>query len=286
MPGARSDSLDQGSAGFLATTPAEVIKPWASLWRLRPLRLAALARWLQDHGRRERALQLVREFFPAELDHLQAPDLDWIDILTAFLALVEQAGWFGYDRDSVELAWQAFMEDPELNEEAMAVFLVQVPVELYGLSGPELLADRYLPLSLLKHLLDETTPFTASAVRLLHRKLNLEKSVVTDWSDAARQAAWQRLADIEARPERYPEPVRRLPALAHWACGNTGNRLLDRSGSCLTEADFFTWQDVPALRRDWLAAEPLLQLRDRLAPPGPHPSDQISQLSTERNISR
>ena len=58
---------------------------------------------------------------------------------------------------------------------------------------------------------------------------------------ADRAGVWERLRAIEADPGRYPEPVRWLPELARYACGRTGNPILDCELDPGGQGPWFSW---------------------------------------------
>jgi hypothetical protein len=70
------------------------------------------------------------------------------------------------------------------------------------------------------------------------------------------------LLAIETDPGCYPEPVRWLPELVRWACGKTGNFILDRPAS--PPYLHLGWDQLLEVKTAWLRARPLLAQRDRL----------------------
>jgi hypothetical protein len=87
---------------------------------------------------------------------------------------------------------------------------------------------------------------------------------LSDWTEADRETAWERLRAIEADPGRYPEPVRWLPELARWACGRTGNFILDQSFD-LNRGPWLSWQnDLEQVRTAWRRARPVIDQFHRL----------------------
>ena len=78
-------------------------------------------------------------------------------------------------------------------------------------------------------------------------------------SETDREAAWARLHRIEADPGRYPQPVRWLPELARYACGRTGNPILDCELDPGGQGPWFSWAaDLEQVRAAWRRAQPVL----------------------------
>ncbi|MBN1992736.1 MAG: hypothetical protein JW953_08510 [Anaerolineae bacterium] len=83
-----------GAAGVLSTT-APRLKPWALLWRLQPVKVAAVRRHLLDHHRLNLGLGLIRQHFPDELKvYGDVTQVGWWESLAHLANLVEQAEWF------------------------------------------------------------------------------------------------------------------------------------------------------------------------------------------------
>ncbi len=89
--------------------------------------------------------------------------------------------------------------------------------------------------------------------------------------------AWDRLKAIEQDPARYPKLLRPLPRLAHWACGKSGNPILDlpppgwgpdreQERRILQPHPFhFTWRrDIGQLRQFWQSAKPTIKALEQL----------------------
>ena len=102
-----------------------------------------------------------------------------------------------------------------------------------------------------------------------------------DWTETDREAAWARLHQIEADPGRYPEPVRWLPELARYACGRTGNPILDCELDPGGQGPWFSWAaDLEQVRAAWRRAQPVLTQFRNLITWGEADSSRLTLLAT------
>lgn len=263
------------------------LKPRAQARRARPLELAAVAVILRQ--RRYRlllALRLLGEHFPEALAEIKGRDVSgpgWWGVLGYFIGLANKAGWFDVDWKLVEQAWFWWGRKPDLDRGSLlATFLHHLPIRLHGFHKR---IFNYPPMRLMQALL-AGPPIEVTTAR--ERAVGLA-DLFENWTGADRQAAWDRLSLAAGGPD-LPEPLRRLPELARWACHQTGNPILDRTFDPHSPESWFTWaDDLPAVRRYWRQARPLIEELDRLMDwyerdPNRHLA-MIAEILTEKNYS-
>lgn len=232
-----------------------VLRPWRVLARFRPVTVRAAARRLREFYRLGQALGLVRRHQPALLSD-ELAGLPWYQVLALFLEAVERANWFEIDVEVVDEAWQVWQYDPDDEGDRLARYLVYIPLRLYGLGD---VSDEPV-LELLRWL------FSSRLSRLSHEvvvQADLHE-FVEGWDRAARERAWGWLVRIEEDPGRYPEPARWLPELVRWACGRTGNYILDTCPGRGLNPPVFNWDSVDEVRVAWRRARPVLEQYERL----------------------
>lgn len=236
-----------------------LLKPGAFLARRRPVGLTALGRRLRAAHRTGLALQLLAEFFPEQVTgrYRNLAGQSWWQLLHHLVSLVEGERWFEIDWESLNLAWAAWEEEPAEAGRQLALWLQYVPVRLHGFSPGDSLFE-YPPLELMRALFDPELTTVSSNV-LIEAELwdNL-----AGWGAADRARAWERLNELEADPGLYPEPARWLPELVRWACGRTGNFLLDRFSR--HPGLWLSWRDAPEIRIAYRRAQPALAQLTRL----------------------
>jgi hypothetical protein len=234
------------------------LKPRAQAERARPLKLAAVALTLgQRRYRPLLALRLLGEHFPGALAELKDRDVSgpgWWGVLGYCIGLAGKAGWFDVDWKLVEDAWFWWGLKPDRDRGSLlATFLHHLPLRLHGFHKR---IFGYPPMRLLQALLTGP-PIEVTTPR--ERAIELA-DLFENWTEADRQAAWGRLVLA-----RLPEPLRRLPELARWACHRTGNPILDRTFDPESSESWFTWAgDLPAVRRYFRQARPLIEELERL----------------------
>lgn len=248
----------------------EQLRPWAALQRLWPIRLTAVNAQLQNCRRAIAGLHLLETLFPQSLDEYgDLAPMNWWDILVDLGQQVEAAGWFPIEWDILDEAWAAWLEHPGGNGDYLATFLHDIPLKLYGFNRepagiqlfqaePGLFVEFFPPMELLWGLLNDGAAEISSELFIaaeLHNRLDR-------WDKAAREAAWERLHTIEVNPAAYPESVCWLPALARWACGRSGNPMLDWSYSAYYgQSDSrLSWAtDLERAKTAWDEAKPLVE---------------------------
>lgn len=257
------------------------LRPWALLRRLRPVKISTLAGHLREWRRAIVGLDLLQQHFPDTLrayDAVQEPK--WWEIMAHLLNQVEELDWFQVDWDLLNMAWAWWMEGEEDNEadegNALAAFLIFIPVKLYGFTPGDLLHSTR-PVELLHALLSPNVQAVNSSLLLALEIYDHHFEEI--WGPAERDQAWARLRAVEENPGQYPEPVRWLPELARWVGRTTHNIILDlAAGStqvdALDRADptptpwpplRFTWaNDLEQVRAAWRRAKPVIQQLERL----------------------
>jgi hypothetical protein len=253
----------------MTTHPTRLLRPDALLQRLRPVTVATTARELRDATRLYHALALLRTHFPAELEtefsRAALQPLEWHRALGAVCALVEQHGWLPINWAALNEAWALWMQsagDDDERGDHLAAYIYYIPVEMYGFSDHEKIFE-FPPMELLRALLDKNVEVVSSDLLVA---AELYDALEHDWGERQRQAAWQRLEQIERDPGRYASDAARfLPELARWACGNTGNPLLDHHFDPYNAGPWYTWaEELPRVRRWWQRARPVVDMFHRL----------------------
>ena len=275
MLSSQTGALAPHPPGLLAQ-PSVQLRPGVLLRRLRPVQLAAVVRQGQQYRRTVQGLKLLQQYFPAELAGYQdLASVGWWEILAVLANLVGESGWFEVDWDSLNLAWASWMEAADDEGDYLALFLEYLPVRLYGFSPEEL--TEFPAMELFRVLLDERA-VEASPNLLIAAELY---DGLSDWGDRDRTGAWERLRAIEADPGRYPEPVRWLPELARYACGRTGNPILDCELDPGGQGPWFSWAaDLEQVRAAWRRAQSVLAQFRNLITWGEADSSRLTLLDT------
>ena len=264
MSGSEPHAGTEPAARLLSARP---LRPAVVLARYRPLRLSTLARRLTGQSRLARALARLRQFFPEALaEYGPVSELLWYAVLADLLYRIEAEDWFALDWDRLNQAWAQELEaagDPRFDR--LALHLDYVPLRLFGVSTGEISRARCpVTLELLRAMLIESEVPVITAELAFHGDLYRRLS---SWRSPERQAAWQRLALIEADPGLYPGLIAHLPELARWACGLSGNPLLDRTIEPDRPGTWVSWDDQAALDRfkaAWPQAKSRLVWGDQL----------------------
>lgn len=251
-----------------------LLRPWAFLRRLRPVKVSTLAGRLREWRRSIAGLELLWQHFPDTLrayDALTEPK--WWEILAHLLNQVEESDWFEVDWNLLNIAWAWWMESDVDSEtdggNALAAFLLYLPVKLYGFSQSDLLHST-LPVELLHALLSPQVQAVTSSLLLALEIYDQHFEEV--WGAAERARAWEILGAVEQNPGRYPEPVRWLPELARWVGHTTHNPILDLAAGTghPDTADAwppsrFTWaNDLAEVQSAWRRARPVIYQLERL----------------------
>lgn len=256
-------------AGSLANclTEQELPNPWTLLKFARSPRLGALTRKLREYARTSQVLLLFSKHFPWALkEYKTISQPAWWEMLAHLLNLAETADWFQISWGDFRCGMAVWEEESDDNGNYLANFLEYIPVVSYGFT-PESISN-YPPMEMMFILLSNSDQvFSAPRLSSVFAQYRLED----EWGPLERQQAWERLQAIENEPEQYPEPLRWLPGLARWACGNSGNPILDAPPLEWDEDDSnetqspqqrplrFIWDDAERLRKVWGWARPIVE---------------------------
>ncbi len=239
------------------------------LKRLQPAKAASTGRFLRDYQRTCQGLNLIKKHFPSELVeyYTGSSNIFWCDVLNHFLNLVQRAGWFDIDFETMQFAYSYWMDSGEdTKSELVAIFLEHVPITLMGFEDQDSVLE-YPPMELLQALL---------SCFHVHRIDMLSENVLEDaclywledepWTLEDQTRAWSLLHAIEADSDRYPEPVQHLPNLARWACCHPmQNVILDRHFELFEDGPFFRWDEhLEELKLAWRQAKPTVDALARL----------------------
>jgi hypothetical protein len=267
MSGPATGTASPGAPGVLeiAVQPPVhsplTLNPQALLQRLRPLRLSAIARFLNEYDRYNLGHRLVDSLFPGRMQTWTGAN--WREVLHYLVCLVEEFDWFAVDWAALNEAYHYWLEmyDEDEADGPLASFLHYIPVKLYGFT-PEDFYDSENRVYELFWLLLKPDVTPAGAEVLIEAELY---DLLAEWTDQDRAAVWQRLEGIEADPGQYPEPVQALPPVARWVCGRSGNFILDQYFDPDRDGPWFSWEeDVDRVRDAWQRAKPVLAYGYRL----------------------
>lgn len=227
-----------------------LLRPWRVLARFRPVTIRAASGRLREFYRLGQAAGLVAGHLPHLLSD-ELAGLAWYQVLAFFLEEVEKAGWFEIDMEAVDYAWRLWQFDEDDDGDHLAHFLAYIPVRLYGVNDEA--ADESPVLELMRFLFGGPRPLNEAVISRagLH-------DLIEGWDRAAAARAWGWLERIEADPGQYPEPARWLPEFVRWACGRTGNYILDSWRGALFSVSPFTWEMAGEVRVAWRRAWPVL----------------------------
>jgi hypothetical protein len=282
MSGPATGTASPGSPGVLeiAAFPPHPhpLKPQALLQRLRPLRLAVLARVLHEYERYSLSRRLVESLFPGRMQNWASTR--WWEVLHYLVCLVEEFEWFEIAWDVLNDAYRLWMEtyDEEGADEYLAAYLHYIPVQLFGFNAED--SFSYPPENwvyelfwvLLKPKVTPTCPDVLIEAELY--------DMIEAWTDRDRAMVWQRLEAIAADPGQYPEPLRALPVVARWVCGCTGNILLDQCFQPYQDRPRFSWdEDLERVRQAYQCARPVLDYGHRLEQWYQNDSSNLSKLA-------
>src|SRR5512137_2760662 len=255
MSGPDPHTVDPRAPGLL------MLKPWALPARLRPATLqAAAVRRTQSYHRLARALRLVETHFPGQTAayHDLAGVAGWWVVLAGLLNRVEAEDWFEVNWPALNQAWNYLQAKSQSDHgDRLATYLDYMPVRLYGF-GPARSIHDFPPLELLRVLLHQDPEAVRTDLEAVI-KLDLDHWTVED-----RAAAWDRLYAIDTDPGRYPEPARWLPELARWACGATGNVILDQPFDPQRQGPWYAWDLATSFQIAWRRARPVIRQSERL----------------------
>lgn len=238
-------------------------------------RLAGASR---DAGRACKAIALLRQHFPDHLPRLNGPLRleEWPVIMTVFLEAVETAGWFEVNWLVLSEAHQFMLSDNSDHGDRLALFLTYIPVKMLGLRNEQIF--EMPPMELLRALLHSEVEVVTTSLQIATELYDS----LEEWraSEENRKEAWGRLRQIETNPLDYPEPLRFLPELARWACGNTGNPLLDQHFDPRRNGPWFRWDtELAVVRSAWRRAAPVREAYLRLMNWYSHSGDNLVKLT-------
>ncbi len=280
MSGPATGTPSPGPPGVLATfSPScpRPIKPQALLERLRPLKLAVVARILHEYDRYKLGHRLVESLFPGRMQNWAGTH--WWEVLHYLACLIEEFEWFPVNYDALNDAYQLWMEtyDEDGSDDYLAAYLHCIPVQLYGFSAEDFYDPPENRVYELFWVLLKPEVIPATSDVLIEAELY---DLLEEWTERDRAAVWQRLEAIEADPGYYPEPLRALPAVARWVCGRTGNILLDHSFRPYQDGPWFKWdEDLERVREAWRRARPTLDYGHRLEQWYQHDPGNLSKLA-------
>lgn len=211
--------------------------------RLQPIRLVVACWAFSPEPRRIMALHLIKQFFP---EHLPEAFLkgDWVDTLWFFLGLVDEQKWFELDWHNLEVLYEWYHQEyaPEPEEEYDSPYWIEqvlrrIPARCYGFcpNGDEFDdVTAHPPLELLNILL---TPGGHQVSSTLRDLVGNERLYALEWDKEDQISAWQWLG-AQNLENSLPEPLCWLLEVARYACGETGNGLLD-TDPCLEGWEYF-----------------------------------------------
>lgn len=255
----------------LTNDAGRLLRASAYLTRWRPVHLHRVIRDLRYYFRQGKLLGMVEEFFPETLPEFEA-GWGWLDTLSDFLKLVEEAGWFAIDWKTLDYLWECYAqlgdddcEDCIESDYLMAFshFVEHMPVRHYNYDEDEWLNEilENVPLlALVRGLVDPRYQANISEWLIEYELYD----VVSQDID---------LLSLPERCEGQPEPLCHLSLLVKYVRRETGNRLLNTAVS-LVDWDFSMWRwDSPADRAEvkrlsaeaqpeWQKIEALLEWAD------------------------
>lgn len=243
-----------------------ILNPYQVLTRLRPVKLWPIGKAIFPHLRRVQALFLLRRFFPGDLWDVLPLD-DWTDILRYFLFTIEAKYEIDMDWGTLDDLYQWAMEDsPETDEEDedpawepggyswLAEALRVIPVRCFGWdtegwNEPQI--TDYPAMQLLQALLEpggHEAPPGGGFAFLEH---------LGDWDEADKMEALDRLDRLDV--SGLPEPLCWLPELGRYACGETGNDLLDQANGFEKWTGWHTWDELEAVAAQYVEARAVFE---------------------------
>lgn len=240
--------------------PTRIVKPWAILYRLRPVKLAAIGGQLLNYSRTIDGLRLIESHFPQALDvpmYRDLYDVGWWKVLAHLVNLVGQGDWFEVDWTILNKGWEVWTRGGEKSDggEQLAALFHYIPVKLYGFTDTNIAL--FPPMELLRALLKQPPHLVPVSSKLLIETELYD--TLKYWSEGDRDALWQNMYRIEGNPLNYPVQLRWLPELARWVCGTTGNVILDRTYADYERYGWFHWDtDLETIKSHWLRAKPVI----------------------------
>lgn len=256
--------------------------------RFQPIKLSMVAHAISTEWRRIAVLRLCHTYFPEAVRDI-IPIIGWIDALRYFLAHIDQAGWFEPDWRSLNQLIQFAYEDyPESEEEEqdpdwepdafgpLADAFSNIPVEAFGLydalSGPVDMAS-WPPLLLLnclcypdgfnleKNFPDLAKRSEAKELRTIKVGLPSEIGQLKQIRKNIQETNYRRTQALDLTRLEYP--INLLPEITRYACGKTGNPLMDNSSNFENWSgfgeDWYSWDtDLDQLKGDWQMAQAML----------------------------
>ncbi len=260
--------------------PHRVLRPGRTLARVtgRSLRTP-------QYLRLERVLYLVETHFPASLADVEAisQGLYWVDAFGHFLALVKAAGWFDVCDWLLEDLWVAAQHEEDWEEDGepmslwyFAGFLDGIPINLLGFGPGEIGwegadINQYPVLALLEGLVGGVGLYKYDHDRWLPKiNHNLLERQIQQWREGPiYQAHTGRTCDLVVQLgvlDQLEPPLNAIPLAAQWACGETGNIVLDEYWDMNDEIwpDRWLWdQDLGLIKQMWAEA---MEIKQQIEP--------------------
>lgn len=234
------------------------------LQSFQPLRLQTLEEIVTPWQRSCKAWGLIATHFPQVNFAQEDGNLPWWEVAAKLFNHVEKNGFFEVNWRVLNTAWNIWRAVDETtgrpvdpNGNYLAMFLDCMPITFYGM---ETEIHQFPPLELLRTFLGRE-PKAVTAELLITTGL-YDSYKVEDWSEADRQRAWERVHRIERNPHKYPGPVRWIPNMARWACGDTGNVILDTTYKRFEDGPWYEWHTLQAIKRAWQRAHPIVLQRE------------------------
>lgn len=259
---------------FLKSTLSE------TLTRLRAVTMKSVVHQLTIRYRMIRGLQLIHRFCPSNLVDVCPQADSWPGILESFLHWIDSdLDWFELDWEDIHQVYDMAIQD-ELNEttgdpddgppawsspvwENVALLLQKIPVMSYGIllnedddghgSEEKVMCcfglHRTFPFRLLRALLGQR-PLAIPVSDGFKTRIKLPRKF--SWNSESKKAAWRQVYTMN--PTDFPEPLCWLPQVALFACGVSGNPLLDRlyTPEDWNNPAFYSWdrpEDIDRLRQ-------------------------------------
>ncbi len=252
------------TAGTGTRSPTGFLRPGLALARLGRKNGLVVQTQTTRWRRLGRAGDLIRTHFP-EKPVVRANGWmpEWLAILNQFLIYVEEAGWFEWDYDILNEFYEMAQNDsppleevdgPDWWEPAGLAECAQpldiIPVRTFGFTIDDWSwkgdIGRHPPLALLDGLLGEG--------QWLFSEADLDFSIFDKLPPiTSAKDRWRRLNTLDTTS--LSEPLCWLPEMARYACGQTGNIIMDTPRTDINwMTDWYHWDnptDLAFIRQQW-----------------------------------